>query len=45
MAFCVTCKSLCDNYLTIFRVGVSLTLKMLKILIVSRLSVAHPVSS
>lgn len=24
----MTCKSLCDNYLTIFRVGVFLTLKM-----------------
>lgn len=45
MAFCVTCKSLCDNYLTIFRVGVFLTLKMLRTLIVSRLSVARSVSS
>ena len=43
--FCVTCKSLCDNRLTIFRVGVFLTLKMLKTLIASRLSVARPVSS
>lgn len=43
--FCVTCKSLCDNYLTIFRVGVFLTLKTPKTLIDSRLSVARPVSS
>lgn len=43
--FCVTCKSLCDNYLTIFKVGVFLTLKMVKTLIDSRLSVARPVSS
>lgn len=43
--FCVTCKSLCDNYLTILRVDVFLTLKMLKTLIDSRLSVARPVQS
>lgn len=43
--FCVTCKSLCNNYLTIFRVGVFLTLKIHKTLTIIRLSVAHPVSS
>ena len=41
----MTCKSLCDSRLTVFRVVKMSTLKMVNSLLLSDLLVARPVSS